>query len=525
MKIAHCHRHIAKSEYQPCIAVQTHDTSLFPPKDTTGNTDSLLFLKIVLQRPVHQLDIVRHGFIQIDKFLHLTLRNYRRTVCVIVRHQILAGKHGRQNTFQLPQGSTYKQPTVAFNPFLIRQRIQFLSGAGSKSLFHHPGRVTASGIFLFGISISGIKVTTLKPAALVSNSFTWEKVTTVDVGFDLGLLNNRLNLVFDWYRRDTKGMLAPGAELPAVLGASAPLQNTADLRSKGWEITVDWNDQIGKVKYNLGFNLYDAKTKITKYNNETGLFGKDKNDKDTYRVGMELGEIWGYVTDRLYTVDDFDADGKLKAGIPKVEGYNPNPGDILYKDLDDNDIINGGTSTTKDPGDRKIIGNSTRRYQYGIHGGANWKGVSLSFLLQGVGKRDLWIMNDLFYPHYDAWTTVYDTQLNYWTPERTDSYFPRLYEKAAGNTAANTRIQTRYLQDGSYLSIRNITLSYNFPSKWMTKIGVNNLAVFFSGENLYTFDHLPKGLDPERSVTDDLGQRGFTYPYMRQYSFGINLSF
>ena len=373
-------------------------------------------------------------------------------------------------------------------------------------------------------TVSGIKVTTLKPAALVSNSFTWEKVTTIDVGFDLGLLDNRLNMVFDWYRRDTKGMLAPGSELPGVLGASAPLQNTADLRSKGWEISVDWNDQIGKVKYSIGFNLYDAKTKITKYNNETGLFGKDKNDNETYRVGMELGEIWGYVTDRLYTVDDFDADGKLKPGIAKVEGYNPNPGDILYKDLDGNDIINSGTSTTKDPGDRKIIGNNTRRYQYGIHGSASWNGFSLSFLLQGVGKRDLWVMNDLFYPHYDAWTTVYDSQLNYWTPENTNSYFPRIYEKAAGNTDANTRVQTRYLQDGSYLSIRNITLSYNFPSKWMSKIGVNNLAVFFSGENLYTFDHLPKGLDPERSVTDDLGQRGFTYPYMRQYSFGINLS-
>lgn len=198
-------------------------------------------------------------------------------------------------------------------------------------------------------TVSGIKVTTLKPAALVSNSFTWEKVTTIDVGFDLGLLDNRLNMVFDWYRRDTKGMLAPGSELPGVLGASAPLQNTADLRSKGWEISVDWNDQIGKVKYSIGFNLYDAKTKITKYNNETGLFGKDKNDNETYRVGMELGEIWGYVTDRLYTVDDFDADGKLKPGIAKVEGYNPNPGDILYKDLDGNDIINSGTSTTKDP--------------------------------------------------------------------------------------------------------------------------------------------------------------------------------
>lgn len=374
-------------------------------------------------------------------------------------------------------------------------------------------------------TVNGIKVTTLAPPSLVSNSFTWEKVATVDWGFDLGLLNNRLNLVFDWYRRDTKGMLAPGAELPAVLGANAPLQNTADLRSKGWEVTLGWNDQIGKVKYNIGFNLYDAKTKITKYNNETGLFGKDKNDKDTYRVGMELGEIWGYVTDRLYTTDDFDDAGKLKPGIPKVEGYNPNPGDILYKNLDDNDIINGGVSTTKDPGDRKIIGNNTRRYQYGIHGGANWNGFSLSFLLQGVGKRDLWVMNDLFYPHYDAWTTVYDTQLNYWTPERTNSYFPRIYEKAAGNTAANTRVQTRFLQDGSYLSIRNISLSYNFPSKWINKIGVTNLAVFFSGENLYTFDHLPKGLDPERTVTDDLGQRGFTYPYMRQYSFGVNLAF
>ena len=265
-------------------------------------------------------------------------------------------------------------------------------------------------------TVSGIKVTTLKPAALVSNSFTWEKVETIDAGMDLGLLNNRLNLVFDWYRRDTKGMLAPGAELPGVLGASAPLQNTANLRSRGWEVNVDWQDKIGDVQYNIGFNLYDSKTKITKYDNETGLFGTDKNGNKTYRVGMELGEIWGYVTGRLYTTDDFEADGTLKAGIPKVEGYNPNPGDILYKDLDGNNIINGGISTVSDPGDRKVIGNSTRRYQYGIHGGASWKGLSLSFLLQGVGKRDLWIMNDLFYPHYDPCTTVYDTQLDYWTP-------------------------------------------------------------------------------------------------------------
>lgn len=135
MKIAHSHRHISESEYQPCIAVQTHDASFLPPENTTGDTDSLLFLKIVLQRPVHQLDIVRHGFIQIDKFFHLTVRDYRRTVGVIVRHQILAGKHGRQNTFQLPQGGTYKQPTVAFNSFLVRQRIQFWMEPVAKASF------------------------------------------------------------------------------------------------------------------------------------------------------------------------------------------------------------------------------------------------------------------------------------------------------------------------------------------------------------------------------------------------------
>ena len=135
MKIAHCHRHISESEYQPGIPVQTHDTSFLSPKDATGNTNFCLLLKIVLQRTVHQFDIVRHGFIQIDKFLHLALRDDSRTVCVIVRHQILAGKHGRQNTFQLPQGSTYKQPTVAFNSFLVRQRIQFLGGTVAKASF------------------------------------------------------------------------------------------------------------------------------------------------------------------------------------------------------------------------------------------------------------------------------------------------------------------------------------------------------------------------------------------------------
>lgn len=367
------------------------------------------------------------------------------------------------------------------------------------------------------------KPTTLQPPALVSNSFTWEKVSTLDFGFDLGLFDNRLNATFDWYRRDTKGMLAPGMELPGVLGADAPTQNTADLRSKGWEISVDWNDRIGDWSYYVGFNLYDSRTHITKYNNESQLLG-DRY----YREGMELGEIWGYDTDRFYTVDDFEegtlqADltgGTLKPGIPKVEGYNPNPGDVLYVDHNDDGIINNGDNTALNSGDMRIIGNNTRRYQYGIRGGASWKGISLSFILQGVGKRDLWIMNELFYPQYDPYSTIFNTQLDYWTPERTDTYFPRLYTQAAGNSAANRMTQTHFLQNGAYLTIRNISLSYTFPKQWLNPWGVQGLQVFFSGENLFTFDHLPKGLDPERSAE----YRGFNYPYLRQFSFGINLT-
>ncbi len=365
--------------------------------------------------------------------------------------------------------------------------------------------------------IDGVRVTTLSPADLVSDSFTWEVVSTLDIGADLGLFKNRLTGTFDWYMRDTKGMLAEGMELPSVLGTSAPLQNTANLRSKGWELEVNWKDQVGDWFYQIGFNLSDARTRITKYNNESGLIS-------SYRVGQELGEIWGYVTDRFYTADDFNADGSLKAGIPYVEGYNPNPGDILYVDQNGDGVINSGTNTVDDPGDRVIIGNNTARYNYGITGGVSWKGISFSFILQGVGKRDRWIMNDLYYPHYTQYSTLYKSQLDYWTESNTDTFFPRIYANAAGNTGANTMQQTKFLSNGAYLSIRNITLSYTFPTDLIGKARISQLSVFFSGENLYTFHHLRDGLDPERT-TDELGTRGWTYPYMRQYSFGINISF
>ena len=370
---------------------------------------------------------------------------------------------------------------------------------------------------------------TLKQPGLVSGNFTWETVRTLNLGFDISALKNRLSANFDLFRRDTKDMLTSGSQLPATLGATAPLQNVADLKSTGFELELAWRDQIGKVHYNIGFNLYDYKAYITKFkNNVAGVIRT--SDNKTYVEGQQLGEIWGYVTDRLYTVDDFvegtlDANlknGTLKDGIPHVEGVKPNPGDMMFKDLDGNGIINSGNETIYDPGDRKIIGNNSLRFQYGIDGGLSWNNLSFSFLLQGVGKCDKWLTNDLIFPYYYEFGTIYEHQLDYWTPENTGAFFPRLYETGMRNTnyAANVRAQTKYLTNGAYLRVKNLTLGYTIPQSVISKIGISNLRVYVSAENPFTFDHMPKGLDPAvESKANGLG-----YPFMSSYAFGFSVS-
>ena len=238
--------------------------------------------------------------------------------------------------------------------------------------------------------VNGAKPLTLNAPGLVSDSFTWETVETLDFGFDITALNGRLQSTFDWYRRDTKDMLAPGAELPSVVGASAPLQNTADLRTKGWELSLTWRDRIGAWGYNVGFNLYDSKTVVTKYHNESKIILKSDGTNNYYE-GYEIGSIWGYVTDGYYTADDFEDTNtwKLKEGVVTVDGVSPRPGDIKYQNLRDDgsstNRIDTGDGTFDNPGDRKIIGNNSLRLQYGINLGVNYKGFDLSVLLQGVG--------------------------------------------------------------------------------------------------------------------------------------------
>lgn len=364
---------------------------------------------------------------------------------------------------------------------------------------------------------------TLEAPGMVRANFTWEKVESINGGLDFGFLNNRFTGSFDIYRRNTIGMLGPSEEFPSVAGAKAPLQNAADLKTKGWELSLSWRDRIGKVDYGLAFNMYDSRAYITKYKNETGLF-YDRNeaqDGKRYRLGMEIGEIWGYATDGFYTDGDFLENGALKEDVVRINGVTSHVGDIKYKNLRDDEnsanVIDTGDNTAENPGDRKIIGNSGARFQYALNGYASWKGFGLSFILQGVGKRDAWIGGDITFPMSGQYSTVYKHQIGkIWTEDNPNAFYGRIYENAGGSQGANQRISDKFLYNGAYLRVKNITFSYTVPDKYLRAVHVRNLKAFVGGENLFTFDHLPTGIDPENM--------GWNYPYSRTISFGINFN-
>lgn len=379
-------------------------------------------------------------------------------------------------------------------------------------------------------------ITYISTPGLVSNSFTWETVETLDIGFDASMFNSRLQVTFDWYQRTTRDMLIAGIQLPAVVGTSAPMRNAADMRTRGWEIAVNWRDQIGDWKYNVGFNLYDYKSKITKYSNN-----EDKLLSQNYYEGKTLGEIWGYVSDGFYTIDDFDGPGtwQLKNGVASLDGYNPRPGDEKFVNLNDDrgtNEINSGLNTVDSPGDQKVIGNSTPRYNFGVNLGVSYKGFSLSAILQGTAKRDVWIGGMSLFPFggsAKAYYPVFYNQTDYWEPmgscdgqytendreywiaKNPDASLYRLYSNMQ-NHGSNQRASTKYLQNGAYMRLKNITLAYTFPKALISKVSLSALKVFVSAENLATISSLPKGYDPERL--------SWGYPFYRTLSFGLNVT-
>lgn len=357
----------------------------------------------------------------------------------------------------------------------------------------------------------------------ISSTLTWETVQSLNVGFDMSMFRSRLSLNFDYFIRKTLDMVGPAAEVAHIYGTSMPSTNNTDLKTKGWELAVNWRDHIGEVNYNVGFNIADSRSYVMTYPNESKSLG-------TYYEGQELNDIWGYVTHGI-AKSQTEMDEWLKNNRPSW-GSGWTEGDIMYTDMNGDGVINQGANTLDDPGDRVKLGNSTPRFRFGLNMGLDWKGIDFSMFWQGVAKRDLWLDGPLFWGVGSGeWqSTGLEPHLDYYRPENTtsvfgpntDAYFPRIY---LGNTK-NQYTQSRYMQNGAYMRLKNIQVGYTLPKKVLDKIGMEYLRFYVSAENVLTISSLPNGFDPETAYSAYTGSNsGKTYPLQATVSFGVNVTF
>ncbi|AHF16191.1 SusC/RagA family TonB-linked outer membrane protein [Niabella soli] len=389
--------------------------------------------------------------------------------------------------------------------------------------------------------INGLNPTMVGEFANVSDALTWETIQTTDLGLNARFFKDALSIDFDVFNRATKGMVTTGVEAPSSLGSAPSKRNFGELVTKGWELAITYNKQFSNgIGFNVMGSLSDATGRITKFANTEVSILPGGNDVPNYQ-GKEMGEIWGYTSDRLFTNADFTGNNGAGNPIWYYDPKTPNqdalnsssafhfgPGDVKYKDLNGDGVVDYGGGTNLDHGDMHIIGNTTPRYLFGFRVGLNYKGFDFSGFLQGVGKRDYWATGSLFIPGFTQGEAVYQNQMNYWTPEHPDAFYPAPSNPSANNHNANWQSQTRYLLNMAYIRVKNLSLGYTIPVKLLHKVGLNRARIFASGENLFTIDHVTMPIDPEiqqNSVEgfNDAKSFGRTYPYFKTWSFGVQV--
>lgn len=423
----------------------------------------------------------------------------------------------------------------------VRQWIDNLKVRGS---FGSLGNQNISSYYSFArlISISSLGYTFGEGSVLpkysslsapIASGMTWETAQQWDFGFDLTMLGNRLNLTVDGYIRDTKDMLTDGVDLPGVYGADLPDMNAADLRTKGYEITLNWRDRLTlgnkPFEYSVGLNLSDYKSVITKYDNENKTFAKD------YYEGMEIGEIWGYVTDGLFQTDEEAkayAEKVVLSYVLKGQTGGWQAGDVKFVDLDGDGKVGIGSNNVDNPGDRKILGNSLPSFSYGISASAQWNGFDVSAFFQGTGNH-YWYPAGQSMPFWGPYSYPYlsflqkDFLTDVWTAENTDAYFPRaMAYSASGGVLSN--VNDRYLQNLRYLRFKNLTVGYTLPQSWTGKARIESVRIYFTGENLCYWSPLKKHsryVDPEAAIDRSDAYNNAYYPWQKSFLFGIDVTF
>ena len=411
--------------------------------------------------------------------------------------------------------------------------------------------------------INGARVNFVGSPAAIDANIQWQDVVSKNIGVDIGLLKNKVNVSFDLFERNTENMIVPQEGIPLTFGIGAPLGNYGALSTRGWEFTLDFNHKFNNgLGINFRGNISDANSILSSYGSGTQV-------TSNYN-GKDIGEIWGYRTDRLYQLEDFELDAsgkpilitltqaesglyagkqayKLKAGSGgKTPVYQPflqnsanfrfGPGDVKFKDLNGDGEINNGKGTLDDHGDLEIIGNSNPRYEYGFRIGADYKGFDISAFFQGVGSRAIWGNGLLAIAGYNSADGAMPEAIagDFWTPDNTGAFYPAAYNNANSNTANNMQIQDRYLLNMAYLRLKNLAVGYSLTESIIKTNWIKSLRVYVALENFITWDHLGDlPIDPEtisgysmwNTTNYNTSRTGMGVPAFKSVSFGVQVNF
>lgn len=341
-------------------------------------------------------------------------------------------------------------------------------------------------------------------SSLASETRTWETVKMFNVAVDMSFLQNRLTASAEWFRKVNDDMLV-NIEFPAVIGINVPTGNYGKLVTKGWEVSLGWQDKIGDFKYSANFNLTDQKDNLENYGVAFNGFTSGVN---VTTQGYPLGAIFGYQSEGLFQSND---EVKSSAVVPAFKGITA-AGDVKYKDLNSDGVI--------DSQDITYLGNTAPRYAFGFNFNATYKNWDLGVVLQGVGKRDFYLNGQIMNNFRDSWANFgYTLHLDYWSEDNRNASMPRPYMASQSNH--NTEYSSFWVQNAAYCRLKNLQVGYTFKNIAITKNAhIQSVRLYFSGDNLCEYSKLKKDFDPELTTAD-----GFMYPITRNYSVGLNVNF
>lgn len=370
-----------------------------------------------------------------------------------------------------------------------------------------------------GLSAIGTLGTTGYTQTTLANPLlTWEKINMLNIGLDLTLLGNRLNITFDWYDKNTNGILLQ-LNYPNQIGARPSEQNVGSVNNRGWEVDVSWREKIGKVSYGVAFNLSDVKNKIT----DLGDTSPDLSSYMIRRVGDPIDAFYGYIAEGLMTPDNFalydDFEKKYYSPkIPVVIGPDYQPGDIRYRDINGPQGIPDGRISPEY--DRTALGSAIPRYTYSFRGDLAYQNIDFSFALQGVGKANGYLTGTARHAFQDMAAypqKIHLERYNVVTNPNPDATYPRLTYNTDFNQST---FSTYWLEDASYLRLKNIQIGYTLPKKLSNKAGIERCRFYISGDNLLTVSNFFYAYDPETPISS-----GGYYPQIKTFVVGVNLTF